>query len=220
MPQQPERTLQVDRLHVSVGDRLVAVRDVSFEIRRGESVGLVGESGSGKTLTCRSVLGLLPETGQVDRGSIRLGNGDSAVELTLARRGTWDRLRGTRIAAVFQDPASYLNPSLTIGHQVDEVLRVRGGLGRRAARERTHELLLEVGLHDAERVYHCYPFELSGGMLQRVVIAIAISLNPELLIADEATTALDTVVQAEVLELLQRLRRTHHLSLLLVTHDL
>jgi peptide/nickel transport system ATP-binding protein len=217
---QPEPMLRVDGLQVSVGDHLVAVRDVSFDIGRGEAVGLVGESGSGKTLTCRSVLGLLPETGQVDRGSIRLGGADSEVELTGARRATWNQLRGTRLAAVFQDPASYLNPSLTIGHQVDEVLRVRGGLGRRDAKERTLELLLEVGLHDAELVYHRYPFELSGGMLQRVVIAIAISLNPELLIADEATTALDTVVQAEILELLRRLRRTHQLSLLLVTHDL
>jgi peptide/nickel transport system ATP-binding protein len=212
--------LTVTDLDVSVGDHLVAVRDVSFEIRRGESVGLVGESGSGKTLTCRSILGLLPDNVEVDAGTIVLGSGDSAVELTGARRGTWDQVRGTRVAAVFQDPASYLNPSLTIGHQVDEVLRVRGGLGRRAARARTMELLVEVGLHDAELVYHRYPFELSGGMLQRVIIAIAISLNPELLIADEATTALDTVVQAEILELLQRLRRTHQLSLLLVTHDL
>jgi peptide/nickel transport system ATP-binding protein len=212
--------LQVSDLQVSVGNHLVAVRDVSFEIGRGESVGLVGESGSGKTLTCRSVLGLLPDTVEVDEGRIVLGHDDSAVELTGARRGTWSHVRGTRIAAVFQDPASYLNPSLTVGHQVDEVLRVRGGLARRAARERTLELLVEVGLHDAELVYHRYPFELSGGMLQRVIIAIAISLNPELLIADEATTALDTVVQAEILELLQRLRRTHQLSLLLVTHDL
>jgi len=217
---QPEPMLRVEELQVSVGDHLLAVRDVSFRIGRGESVGLVGESGSGKTITCRSVLGLLPGTGEVDHGLIRLGSGADEVELTRARRSTWNQIRGTRVAAVFQDPASYLNPSLTVGHQVDEVLRVRGGLGRRAARERTLELLVEVGLHDAERVYHCYPFELSGGMLQRVIIAIAISLNPELLIADEATTALDTVVQAEILELLQRLRRTHQLSLLLVTHDL
>jgi peptide/nickel transport system ATP-binding protein len=212
--------LRVEDLQVSVGDGLVAVRDVTFQIRRGESVGLVGESGSGKTLTCRSVLGLLPQGVEIDSGSIELGSGDDSVELTGARRTTWNQIRGTRVAAVFQDPASYLNPSLTIGHQVDEVLRVRGGLGRHEARARSVELLTEVGLHDAERVYHCYPFELSGGMLQRVIIAIAVSLSPELLIADEATTALDTVVQAEILELLQRLRRTHQLSLLLVTHDL
>jgi peptide/nickel transport system ATP-binding protein len=215
-----ERTLRVDDLRVSVGDRLLAVRDVSLEIRRGEAVGLVGESGSGKTLTCRSVLGLLPETGRVDAGTIVLGAGESEVELTGARRSTWNRVRGTRLAAVFQDPASYLNPSLTVGHQVDEQLRVGAGLSRREARVRTLELLTEVGIHDAADVYHQYPVELSGGMLQRVVIAIAISLNPELLLADEATTALDTVVQGEVLELLRRLRRDHRLSLLLVTHDL
>jgi peptide/nickel transport system ATP-binding protein len=129
-------------------------------------------------------------------------------------------VRGARLAAVFQDPASYLNPSLTIGHQVDEQLRVGGGLSRKDARTRSVELLTEVGIHNAADVYHQYPFQLSGGMLQRVIIAIAISLNPELLLADEATTALDTVVQAEILQLLKRLRRTHQLSLLLVTHDL
>jgi len=219
-PGAPTRTLAVEGLQVSVGDRLVAVQDVSFEIRRGESVGLVGESGSGKTLTCRSVLGLLPETGEVDAGRIVLGSGEAAVELGRAKRSTWNQVRGTRLAAVFQDPASYLNPSLTIGHQVDEVLRVRGGLGRAAARERSLELLTEVGIHNAGTVYHQYPFQLSGGMLQRVLIAIAVSCNPELLIADEATTALDTVVQAEILDLVKRLRRTHQLSLLLVTHDL
>ncbi|MFT4084852.1 MAG: ABC transporter ATP-binding protein [Nocardioides sp.] len=213
-------TLRVDDLHVTVGDRLHAVRGVSLTIRRGEAVGLVGESGSGKTLTCRAVLGLLPETGAVEAGRIVLGEEPRAVELTRARRGTWNQVRGTRLAAVFQDPASYLNPSLTIGHQVVEQLRVRAGLARVEARARAQELLTEVGIHNAETVYHQYPFQLSGGMLQRVLIAIAVSCHPELLIADEATTALDTVVQSEILELIRRLRRTHRLSLLLVTHDL
>ena len=216
----PERTLSVDRLRVSIGDNLLAVRGVSFDIARGESVGLVGESGSGKTLTCRALLGLLPRTGEVDSGSILLGSGDTEVELTEVRRSGWNRIRGRRIGAVFQDPASYLNPSLTIGHQVDEQLRVGCGFSRRDAKARTLELLSEVGIHNAAAVYHQYPFELSGGMLQRVNIAIAISLNPELLVADESTTALDTVVQAEILDLLRRLRRTHQLTLLLVTHDL
>jgi peptide/nickel transport system ATP-binding protein len=215
-----QHTLAVDGLQVSVGAHLVAVSDVSFEIHRGESVGLVGESGSGKTLTCRAVLGLLPETGAVDAGTIRFGDGETAVDLTRAKRGTWNQIRGARLAAVFQDPASYLNPSLTIGYQVVEQLRVRGGLGRAAARERAVELLAEVGIHNAGVVVHQYPFQLSGGMLQRALIAIAIACNPELLIADEATTALDTVVQSEVLALIRRLRRTHRLGLLLVTHDL
>jgi peptide/nickel transport system ATP-binding protein len=221
MPERSEEnTLTVDGLRVSVGDRLVAVDGVSFRIRRGESVGLVGESGSGKTLTCRAVLGLLPETGVLDAGTITFGDGAEAVDLTRARRTTWDRIRGARLAAVFQDPASYLNPSLTIGHQVIEQLRVRGGLDRSSARIRAVELLTEVGIHNAATVVHQYPFQLSGGMLQRALIAIAIACNPELLIADEATTALDPVVQSEVLALIRRLRQDHRLSLLLVTHDL
>lgn len=215
-----ESILEVTDLQVSVGDHLVAVQDVSFTIGRGESVGLVGESGSGKTLTCRAVLGLLPATGQVDHGRIVLGAGDDAVELTGARRTTWNAVRGTRLGAVFQDPASYLNPSLTVGHQLAEQLRVKGGLARSHARLRAIELFAEVGLHEPESVFHQYPHELSGGMLQRVLIAISVSCSPELLIADEATTALDVVIQAEILELLKRLRATHGLSLLLVTHDL
>ncbi|PPJ22618.1 ABC transporter ATP-binding protein [Nocardia nova] len=219
-PTGTDPVLRVDGLNVDVAGGRRALRDVSFQIRRGETVALVGESGSGKTLTCRAILGLLPPAAGITSGTVTLGSGEAAVELTTARPATWRRLRGIRLAAVFQDPGSYLNPSLTIGYQVAEQLRVRGGLGRPAARERGRELLREVGIHDAERVERLYPFQLSGGMLQRVLIAVAISLDPELLIADEATTALDTVVQAEILELLERLQRHHRLSLLLVTHDL
>jgi peptide/nickel transport system ATP-binding protein len=220
MSSQPERTLEVTDLQVSVGDHLVAVQDVSFAIGRGESVGLVGESGSGKTLTCRAVLGLLPATGEVDHGRIVLGEGADEVELTGAKRGTWDRIRGLRLGAVFQEPASYLNPSLTVGHQLAEQLRIKRGLSRSEARHRSLELFAEVGLHDPAGVFDQYPHQLSGGMLQRILIAIAVSCEPELLIADEATTALDVVIQAEILGLLRRLRDTHRLSLLLVTHDL
>lgn len=208
--------LEVTDLQVSVGDHLVAVNDVSFSIGRGESVGLVGESGSGKTLTCRSLLGLLPATGEVDRGRIVLGG----TELTGASRRTWNEVRGTRLAAVFQDSASYLNPSLTVGHQLAEQLRVKRGHSRADAHRRAVELFAEVGLHDPDGVFHQYPHELSGGMQQRVLIAISVTCEPELLIADEATTALDVVIQAEILDLLGRLRETHGLSLLLVTHDL
>lgn len=214
MPDSP--VLEVTDLQVSVGDHLVAVQDVSFAIGRGESVGLVGESGSGKTLTCRAVLGLLPATGEVDHGRIVLGGTD----LTGATRRTWNDVRGSRLGAVFQDSASYLNPSLTVGHQLAEQLRVKTGLSRKAAHARAVELFGEVGLHDPASVFHQYPHQLSGGMQQRVLIAIAISCEPELLIADEATTALDVVIQAEILALLRRLRETHGLSLLLVTHDL
>ncbi|KQW47879.1 peptide ABC transporter ATP-binding protein [Nocardioides sp. Root1257] len=215
-----ERTLEVSGLQVSVGDHLVAVQDVSFSIGRGESVGLVGESGSGKTLTCRAVLGLLPASGAIDHGRITLGDGADEVELTALRRSAWDRVRGLRLGAVFQDPASYLNPSLTVGHQLAEQLRVKRRLSRKDAHHRSVELFAEVGLRDPDAVFHQYPHQLSGGMLQRVLIAIAVSCEPELLIADEATTALDVVIQAEILALLRRLRETHGLSLLLVTHDL
>ena len=209
--------LTVDGLHITVGGgRTEAVRDVSFTVRAGEAVGLVGESGSGKTLTCRSVLGALPPGCSVSAGSATL----SGTELTdLDRRG-WERLRGVRLGAVFQDPASYLNPSLTVGRQLAEPLRVRQGLSRADARARAVELFAAVGLHRPEQVYHRYPHELSGGMLQRVLIATAVAGDPDLLVADEATTALDTVVQAEVLDLLGRLRAERGLALLLVSHDL
>ncbi|MCM2423394.1 ABC transporter ATP-binding protein [Streptomyces sp. RKAG293] len=222
--------LSVEGLTVTVGGgRSRAVREVSFSVARGESVGLVGESGSGKSLTCRSVLGVLPPGCEVAGGRVVLtgtaadGSAEGAeggVELTALTRRQWDGVRGSRLGAVFQDPASYLNPSLTVGRQLTEQLRVTLRLSRAAAHARAVELFTDVGLHHPEEVYHQYPHELSGGMLQRVLIAIAISCDPELLIADEATTALDVVVQAEILELLHRLRTEHGLALLLVTHDL
>ncbi|WP_329236896.1 ABC transporter ATP-binding protein [Actinoallomurus sp. NBC_01490] len=209
--------LRVDGLHVTVGDGTAeAVRDVSFTVRRGEAVGLVGESGSGKTLTCRSILGVLPKGCAVGAGTIDL----AGVELTGLTRREWDGVRGRTLGAVFQDPASYLNPSITVGRQLAESLQVAAGLPRERARTRAVELLDAVGLRDPGTVYHRYPDELSGGMLQRVLIAIAIGGEPDLLIADEATTALDVVIQAEVLDLLAQLRAERGLSLLLVTHDL
>ncbi|MCZ4123335.1 ABC transporter ATP-binding protein [Streptomyces sp. H39-S7] len=220
--------LSVEGLTVTVaGGRARAVRDVSFSVARGESVGLVGESGSGKSLTCRSVLGVLPPGCEVAAGSAVLSGttadgaeGAEGAELTALTRRQWGGVRGSRLGAVFQDPASYLNPTLTVGRQLAEQLRVTLRLSRTAAHARAVALFTDVGLHRPEDVYHQYPHELSGGMLQRVLIAIAISCDPELLIADEATTALDVVVQAEILELLQRLRTEHGLALLLVTHDL
>ncbi|RII14677.1 Oligopeptide transport ATP-binding protein OppD [Streptomyces sp. YIM 130001] len=226
--------LTVDGLDVGVGADAgtTAVRDVSFRLAPGEALALVGESGSGKSLTCRSVLGVLPAGCRVTSGRIGLtadgadrASGPAAgsserVELTALSRRDWDSVRGRRLAAVFQDPASYLNPSLTVGRQLAEQVRVGLGLSRRDARARAVELLADVGLHGPAELYHQYPHELSGGMLQRVLIAIAVSCTPEILIADEATTALDVVIQAEILELLRTLRREQGLALLLVTHDL
>ncbi|MEU6676214.1 ABC transporter ATP-binding protein [Streptomyces sp. NPDC046925] len=216
--------LAVEGLDVTIGGAARAVRDVSLSLARGESVGLVGESGSGKSLTCRAVLGVLPPGCEVGQGRITLavreGDADATTELTALTRKGWNGVRGRRVGAVFQEPASYLNPSLTVGRQLAEQLRVGRGLSRPAAHTRAVELFAAVGLHRPEELYHQYPHELSGGMLQRVLIAIAVSCDPELLIADEATTALDVVIQAEILELLGSLRKEQGLALLLVTHDL
>ncbi|MBA4863453.1 ABC transporter ATP-binding protein [Streptomyces sp. PSKA54] len=238
VPASAAPVLTVEGLDVTIGRTVRAVRDVSFSLARGEAVGLVGESGSGKSLTCRSVLGVLPPGCRVSDGRITFSPGtdtaadgatdadvatlpaSESAELTALSRKEWNAIRGRRIGAVFQDPASYLNPSLTVGGQLSEQLRVGRGLSRSEAYARAVELFAAVGLHRPAELYHQYPHELSGGMLQRVLIAIAVSCEPELLIADEATTALDVVIQAEILELLQSLRKEQGLALLLVTHDL
>jgi ABC-type glutathione transport system ATPase component len=192
------------------------VHGISFELRPGRAVGIVGESGSGKTLTCRAALGILPEPLGVSAGSIEIAGRD----ISGLTPGEWTALRGTLISAVFQDPASYLNPSLPVGGQVAEVLRVKAGLKRREARRRAVELLAAVHLRGPELVYDQYPFELSGGMQQRVLRAAAIAAGPQVLVADEATTALDVTVQAEILDLLADLRERTGLALVVVSHDL
>ncbi|GAA1855604.1 hypothetical protein GCM10009836_39650 [Pseudonocardia ailaonensis] len=206
--------LTVRNLSVHAGEETL-VRGLDLDLARGGSLGIVGESGSGKSLTCRSVLGILPPGLTTGPGtSIRF----DGAELTGLDPLEWLPYRADRIGAVFQDPGSYLNPSIPVGRQLAEVLRVRGGLGRRAARERAAELLADVGLPG--RVAGQYAHELSGGMQQRVMIAIAVCREPDLLIADEATTALDVTVQAEVLDLLADLRERTGLALVLVSHDL
>jgi peptide/nickel transport system ATP-binding protein len=216
-----EAILRVEDLRVTVGNgRTEAVRGVSFAVHRGETVGLVGESGSGKTLTCRAVLGLLAPGCARSAGRIELGGASGTTDLASLNRREWNAVRGTRIGTVFQDPASYLNPSITVGRQLAETLRIKSGLSRAEARVRALELFASVGLRRPENVYHQYPHELSGGMAQRALIAIAISGDPDLLVADEATSSLDVLVQAEVLQLLRRLTEERGLALLLVTHDL
>jgi ABC-type glutathione transport system ATPase component len=192
------------------------VSGVNLELRPGQAIGIVGESGSGKTLTCRAVLGILPRRFTVSAGTIELLGRDIAG---LTGR-QWTDLRGSAVSAVFQDPASYLNPSIQVGPQIAEVIRVKKHLGRRQARHRAIELLTAVHLRDPELVYGQYTFELSGGMLQRVLIAAAIAADPQVLIADEATTALDVTVQAEILDLLADLRERTGLALVVVSHDL
>jgi len=198
-----------------VGDGPTVVDGVSLTIRRGEVHGLVGESGSGKTQTAWAVLGLLPAGGQIAGGSIRLGD----RELVGLSERELSRLRGTRIAYVPQEPMSNLDPSFRVGSQLVEPMRVAQGLSKKVAVARALQLLGRVGIEDPERVFRSYPHELSGGMAQRVLIAGAVSATPDLLIADEPTTALDVTVQADVLDLLRDLQHEYGMAILLVTHN-
>ena len=193
-----------------------AVDDVSFEVKRGELLGIVGESGSGKSITSLSILGLLPPRGRVAAGSIRLGGTDL---LALPERER-QRVRGRRIAMIFQDPMTSLNPYLRVSEQLVEGPLLHLGLTHREALTRARELLERVRIPNAAERLRSYPHELSGGMRQRVMIAMALLCDPELLIADEPTTALDVTVQAQILDLLQELQKERGLSILLISHDL
>jgi len=195
-----------------------AVDGVSFQVRPGESVGIVGESGCGKTVTALSIMGLLPEpAGQVLPGSsIRL----EGRELVGLSRRALRRLRGRRMAMVFQEPMTSLNPVYTVGTQLRESLMQHRGLGRKAAKGEGVRLLREVGIAEPDRRFDEHPHQLSGGMRQRVMVAMAICSEPDLLIADEPTTALDVTIQAQILDLLGELRRRRKMALLLISHDL
>ncbi|MFD2351877.1 ABC transporter ATP-binding protein [Nonomuraea ferruginea] len=211
----PMSLLDVRDLAVSYDGRR-AVEGISFTVDPGEVVALVGESGSGKSTTAHAVIGLLPGNATVDRGRILLGDADLAT--WSARR--MEALRGAQIGLVPQDPANSLNPVKTIGAQVGEVMRIHGRGDRREIRRQVVELLTRVGLPDPETRARQYPHELSGGMRQRVLIAIAIALRPRLVIADEPTSALDATVQRRILDLVDDLRAEFGTAVLLVTHDL
>lgn len=203
------------RYRTTEGDRTV-VEGVSFQINPGEVVALVGESGSGKTTTAQAVIGLLSENGHLTRGAIRL----NGTDISRWSQKQLDGIRGARISLIPQDPTSSLNPVKTIGAQVDEILRLHQRASRRVIRQQTLALLARVGLTQPELRAQQYPYQLSGGMKQRVLIAIAIALKPALIIADEPTSALDVTVQKRVLDLLDELRRESGTAVLFVTHDL
>jgi len=195
---------------------LRAVDGASFEVRRGEAVGLVGESGSGKTMALRSLIGLLPRSARIAGGSIRL----EGTELVGASDSTLRAVRGQTVAMIFQEPMTALNPVMRIGDQIAETPLVRLGYGRRRAKERALELMRLVGIPDPPRRYGAFPHELSGGMRQRVVIAMALSGEPKLLLCDEPTTALDVTIQDQILKLLTSLREELGVSIVFVSHDL
>ncbi len=193
-----------------------AVRGVSFQVQPGELVGIVGESGCGKSVTCKSIIQLLGSNGRITGGSIRFQNEDLAQKTPAQMRA----IRGNEIAMIFQDPMTALNPVLTIGKQMAEILMRNKGLSKKAAKAAAIAMLEQVGIAGAERRYDQYPHEFSGGMRQRVMIAIALSCNPKLLIADEPTTALDVTIQAQILRLLKSLQQQTRTAILLITHDL
>ena len=193
-----------------------AVNDVSFAVGEGELVGLVGESGCGKSITALSIMRLIYAPGKIASGSIRF----KGEELTTASEDRMREIRGNDIAMIFQDPMTSLNPVFTVGEQIAEALRLHRKLDKKAAWSAAIEAMREVSIPSPERRANDYPHQLSGGMRQRVMIAMALACDPELLIADEPTTALDVTIQAQILELLNDLRRTRKLAVLLITHDL
>jgi oligopeptide/dipeptide ABC transporter ATP-binding protein len=204
-------------VHFTLDDRLApALVNVSFTMNRGETLALVGESGSGKSLTALSIMGLLPPAARIGGGAIR----ERGRDLLRASWGELVRIRGRRISMVFQEPMTSLNPVLTIGRQLTEGMMFHLGIGRAAAHARAVEMLRLVGIGEPERRLRDYPHQLSGGMRQRVLIAMAVSCEPDLVIADEPTTALDVSIQAQILDLLRDLRERLHTSILLITHDL
>ena len=211
--------LEVRNLRVEFPSRrgtLVALDDISFDIAPGEILGVVGESGAGKSLTGASIIGLLEPPGRIASGEVRL-DGQRIDDLPYEQMR---KIRGRKIGAIFQDPLTSLNPLYTVGRQLVETIQTHLGLGRAEARQRAIQLLKETGIPAAEARIDHYPHQFSGGMRQRVVIALALAADPKLIVADEPTTALDVSIQAQIISLLKRLCKEHGAAVMLVTHDM
>ncbi len=209
--------LEINDLHVRFNNRTrEAVGGISLTIRDGEIVGLVGESGSGKTVTAMSIAGLLPRRQCTYSGDILLDGED----LLHAERSELRKLHGKKIGVVFQEPMSSMDPLMKIGAQIEEVLKIHTDLTKAQRREKALKAMASVELQHPELIYDCYPHELSGGMIQRCMIAAAIVIEPRLLLLDEPTTALDVTIQAQILELLKKLNRKYNISMLLISHNL
>ena len=215
-----EKILTVKELEVQFnlrGQVLTAIRGISLDIYKGESLAIVGESGSGKSVFTKTFMGMLDKNGKVTKGEILYKGMDLAK---FSSEKDWLKIRGKEVAMVFQDPMTSLNPLKTVGKQIQEALELHQNLHGRAAREKTTEILSDVGISEPERRYKQYPHEFSGGMRQRAVIATAIACNPNILICDEPTTALDVTIQAQIIELLEQLQKKYRLTIIYITHDL
>ena len=214
-----EKILEVRDLTISFNTyagKVQAVRGINFDLHKGETFAIVGESGSGKTVSTRALIGLLAHTAVIEKGTA-MYKGRDLVQLT---EKDWEKLRGREIAMIFQDPLSSLNPIKKIGKQISEIFTLQHKLPEAEAKERSLGLMRSVGIPLPDKRYNQYPFQFSGGMRQRIVIAIALASNPEILICDEPTTALDVTIQAQVLALIMKLQRERNLTTIFITHDL
>ncbi|WP_153463128.1 ABC transporter ATP-binding protein [Sediminibacillus terrae] len=214
-----DKLLQVDNLVTqfrTAEGKLSAVRGISFSVEKGETLCIVGESGCGKSITSLSIMGLLPSNGEIAEGSITFQD----EELTGKKEEELRQLRGNKMSMIFQEPMTALNPVFTIGYQLREPLILHQHMSKRQATDKAVELLEQVGIPDPKKRLKQFPHELSGGMRQRVMIAIALACNPSLLIADEPTTALDVTIQAQILDLIDDLKRKMDMGVVFVTHDM
>ncbi len=214
-----ENILEVRNLTISfrtLNGSVKAVRNVSFDLHKGETLAIVGESGSGKSVTSRSIMGILSNNAIIEKGSIHFEERD----LAKLRESEFHKIRGSKISMIFQDPMSSLNPIMKVGNQITETMIYKNKMPRARAKQRAIELMREVGIPQPEKRYKQYPFQFSGGMRQRIVIAVALATDPEVLIADEPTTALDVTIQSQILELINRIKKERHLSVIFITHDL
>ena len=219
----PETLLEVDNLQTGFkigGETIRAVNGVSFSIAKGEVLGIVGESGCGKSVTALSIMRLIEKPGEIVGGKIIFHDEGREIDLAKLSAKQLEKILGNRISMIFQDPMTSLNPVLSVGYQIAETLRVHRGLSRRESGKKAIDLLRRVRIADAEQRINDYPHEFSGGMRQRVMIAMAIACQPQLLIADEPTTALDVTIQAQILSLLREFQSELGMSIIIITHDL
>ena len=224
-----ERVLSIRDLNISFetsSGMVKAIRGVRMDLYRGETIAIVGESGSGKSVTVKTIMGIMASNGRIDSGTINYTftneNGErETVDLTkMTQKEIRYRFNGKHIAMVFQDPMTSLDPTMTIGRQIMEPILLHENVSKEEAQAKALKLLEEVGIENPEKRFKQYPHQLSGGMRQRVVIAIALSCNPDMLICDEPTTALDVTIQAKILELIQKLQKEHNIAVIYITHDL